>query len=94
MKLRKDYDDDTELLQNPVAPSLREFNSDVEFFKTTMVYEIRNRLGESYCHPTSLGSIVSLFREKYKKLRYLSDEQRELTRSWVANAAAEIDEEA
>ncbi len=75
-------------------PSLHEFDSDVEFFKTTMVYEIRNWLRESYFHPTSLGSLASLFREKYKKLRYLSDEQRELTWSRIANLAALIDEEA
>ena len=51
-----------------------------------MIFEIRRRLKLSFLSPQSPGCIATILREKYKNLKYLSDQAKQSTWDWIVDA--------
>ena len=90
MKIRsEEYDGNT---KEPlvVDPSLSPPDDLVVYFKKSMIYQMTTRLHDSFFAPQSLGCVASIFREKYKRLSYLNEEQKEVAWKWVTDRISEV----
>ena len=88
MKIRSDdYGDDT---KSEVFLDFSVESNPESCFKAIIISEMRERLNDSFSAPTSVGCISSVFREKYKRLRYLGLQQQEKTWTWIRDASSKI----